>query len=318
MAHAALAALVGCYDPRPNPGSPCSDTMPCPSALRCIAGFCGGPQMIDPDGMPPPGDDAPDGSPFIDSDGDGLMDADDNCPGVANADQGNEDGDALGDDCDPCPIDANNTDSDGDGVGDACDPHPAAGGDQIVAFSGFHAGVPTGWQAIGQAAAMGDDLQLTTVAGNHTAIVPPVATITNGTVTTFMTVDSEPADNGCGGPCDAASTITMPYDPTQDQGVFCELYTPVAGSTNNRDISLWDSAPQIERGRKVFGWKNGIGYKLVLTRQGNNYACSAAENGTNPQNANGQTGSTPGQLKPAIAIYGSNVHVAYMLVVKSP
>ena len=313
----ALAALVGCYDPRPNPGSPCSDTMPCPSALRCIDGFCGGPQANDPDGSPPPID-MVDGSPFIDSDGDGKMDADDNCRDVPNADQGNEDGDAFGDVCDPCPIDSNNTDGDSDGVGDACDPHPGMGGDQIVAFDGFHNGVPAGWQAIGMATAMGDDLQLTTVAGNHTAIVPPIASITNGTVTTFMTVDSEPADNSCGGPCDAASTVSMPYDPSADQGIFCELYTPVAGNTNNRGLSLWDSQPQVERGGKQFNWKSATGYKLVLTRQGNGYSCTAAENGQNPQTVNGQSGSNPAQLKPSIAIYGSNVHVAYMLVVKSP
>jgi len=92
----------------------------------------------------------------------------------------------------------------------------------------------------------------------------------------------------------------------------------VAGTTNNREVSLFESLNVVERGKKLFNWKTATPYKLVLTRQGNNYACSAAENGANPQAANGQTGAQPAQLKPAIAIYGSNVHVAYMLVVKSP
>jgi len=308
--------LVGCYDPQPRAGSPCSETMPCPSALRCIEGFCGGAPGDDTDGAPNP---TGDGTPTaLDRDGDGVNDTDDNCVDIGNADQGNEDSDALGDECDPCPIEGNNTDGDGDGVGDACDPHPGAPGDTIVAFSGFHAGVPTGWQVIGQVAPMGDELSLTTVAGNHTALIPPVTAIANGTITTVMTVDAEPPDNACGGPCDAASTVTMPYDPNQDQGVFCELYSPVAGSANNRTISLWDSLAQIERGKRAFPWTLGVAYKVALTRTGNSYACAAAQTGLSPVQTAGQTGATPQQAKPAVALYGSSARVQYVLVVKSP
>ena len=166
-----LLALAGCYDPHPIAGAPCSESEPCPTGLSCVAHICGGVLPDDsPDGNAGGAIDGPvDGivTP-TDLDGDGIEDVDDNCPSVLNPGQGNEDGDRFGDACDPCPIEANDnpTDPDGDGVADGCDPHPNATGDAIAVFEGFHAGVPGGWQAIGNIASDGDSLSFTTPADN--------------------------------------------------------------------------------------------------------------------------------------------------------
>jgi hypothetical protein len=80
-----------------------------------------------------------DGAP-VDTDGDGVDDDSDNCPAVPNQDQYDEDTDLRGDACDGCPhrFDPEQPDGDGDHVNDLCDPAPAAGGDAIVFFDGFH------------------------------------------------------------------------------------------------------------------------------------------------------------------------------------
>lgn len=259
--------------------------------------------------------DAPDGSVAIgDRDKDGIPDTSDNCPDIANPDQGNEDGDKFGDACDPCPIEANNTpsDPDGDGVADGCDPHPTTAGDHIVVFQGFHRGVPADWLVVGTAVQAGDDVSLTSVGGNHTAIVPPLPSIANGTVTTSMIVDATV------GNIDSAATIAMPYDPVNDQGIFCETYAPDATSSNGHYVSLWDSLAQMERGKRTFAWSIATSYRVALTRTGNNYACSVTAAGGMPQTATGSTGSAPAASKPTIAVYGANARAAWMLVVSSP
>jgi hypothetical protein len=312
--------LVACYNPHLLPGAPCSEREPCPTGQACIAGVCGGPEGGGVDATP--GIDAAAGADaalgndatlsIADRDGDGVADASDNCPDVANPDQGNEDGDALGDACDPCPIDTNNADPDGDGVAGICDPHPTTPGDRILVFEGFHRGIPPTWQVDGTAVPSGDGVALTTAVDNHTALVPPIAAMANGTVMTNLVVDAT-----VGGP-DAAVTIALPYDPSQDQGIFCELYAPNAGSTSGRYVSLWDSPAQAERAKRNFAWSTATAYQVVLTRSGNNYACSVTASGGQPQTANSSTNSTTSQSKPTIATYGANAHVAWMLVVSSP
>jgi thrombospondin type 3 repeat protein len=306
-----LLGLAACFDPHPVRGAPCATEAECPIGQACVASVCGGLASITVDaGLDaPPGVDA---SPIADRDGDGVADATDNCPDIANPDQGNEDGDALGDACDPCPIDVNNADPDGDGVGGSCDPHPTTPGDKIVAFEGFHRGIPAAWQIVGTAATSGDDAVVTTVAGNHTAVVPPVASIANGTVMASVVVDATV------GTADAAMTIGLPYDPAQDQGIFCELYAPNAGSANGHYVALWDSPAQNERAKRNFAWTAATAYRMVLTRTGKDYLCSATPAGGQAQTANGSTSSTTTQSKPTLAAYGANAHVAWMLVVSSP
>jgi len=313
-----LLALAACYNPILRAGAPCSDREPCPSGQACVAGVCGGggteSSLVDaqPEGDAPPVHDAP--ILIADRDGDGVPDASDNCPNIANPDQGNEDGDKFGDACDPCPIEANNTpsDPDGDGVADGCDPHPSTPGDKILLFEGFHHGIPGSWQVVGSAAAMADEVALTTVAGNHTAIVPPIAAMANGTVTASLIVDATV------GNADAAAAVMLPYDPMQDQGIFCELYAPNAGSTSGHYVSLWDSPQQVERAKRSFAWAAATPYRVAITRTGNNYACLVTPNGSQPQTASGSTSSTPAQLKPSIATYGANARAAWLLVVSSP
>lgn len=305
-----LLGLVGCYDPQLRPGAPCSDREPCPSGQECVAGVCGGTAVEVVDAAPA-GDAA---IAIADQDLDGIPDAADNCPKDANPDQGNEDGDKLGDACDPCPIEASDTpsDPDGDGVADGCDPHPNAPGDKLVLFEGFHRGIPASWQVIGSAAAMGDDAALVTVAGNHTALVPPIATMANGTVTAGLIVDATV------GVDDSATTVTMPYSPTDDQGMFCELYAPIAGSSNGRYVSLWDSLASIERARRGFSWTTATPYRVALSRTGNTYVCAVTPNGGLPQTASGSSNSTPAASQVSIAVYGASARAAWLLVVSSP
>jgi hypothetical protein len=310
---AVLPGLAACYDPVLTAGAPCDDRSPCPSGQACIASVCGGPERGTVDaGID---SDMPDAGPMIaDRDGDGVPDASDNCPDVKNPDQGNEDGDMFGDACDPCPIEASNTpsDPDGDGVAGICDPHPNTAGDHIVLFEGFHRGVPGTWQVIGTATQVGDEVSLTSVAGNHTALVPPIPSMANGTITTSLIVDATL------GTADAGATVMLPYSPSDDQGIFCELYAPNAASTSGHYVSLWDSPAQNERARRNFAWANATAYRVALTRTGNNYACSVTANGGQPQTASDSTNSTTAESKPSIATYGANARAAWMLVVSSP
>jgi hypothetical protein len=308
----AACGLAACYDPRPLPGAPCSEVEPCPSGQQCIAGACArGGAIVDASG-------GGDGSMTItDRDSDGVADTTDNCADIANGDQVNEDGDRFGDACDPCPIEANNTpgDPDGDGVADGCDPHPAAAGDRIVAFEGFAHPLPAGWQVIGTAMQTGSELVLTAAAGNHTALVPPVLSIANGTITASMIVDATV------GTLAAGATLVMPYDPAQHQGIACELYAPNATLSTGHYISIYDSPADMERAKRVFAWTIATPYRMTMTRSGgngSNYACSVTPNGAAAQTATGQTTATPAASKPGIMVYSTNARAAWMLVVASP
>ncbi|MBC7975571.1 MAG: hypothetical protein H7138_11365, partial [Myxococcales bacterium] len=269
-----VSVFVACFNPKPPLGAPCDEGSPCPDGQLCVARMC----TVAPD---PLGSDAGIGSgsdagagidalPMaVDRDGDQVANDDDNCPDLANPDQGNEDGDLVGDVCDPCPIDVSAADPDGDGVAGSCDPRPNNGGDRIVAFDGFHRPPPDTWRLVGQQEQRDDALLLSTVANNHAAASPPVLSIANGTVTASVTVDATV------GAFDSATTVMLPYDPESDEGVFCEIYSPEADSTNGRTVSLWDSAPEVERGVKSFAWSTATPYRLALTRNGNNYSCAA-------------------------------------------
>jgi len=311
-----LLALAACYNPTITTGVPCNELSACPVGQACVAGVCGGLAVgvdaaVEVDAAP--ASDGPSGS-IVDRDGDGVADAVDNCPDVANPDQGNEDGDKFGDACDPCPIEASDTpsDPDGDGVAGICDPHPTTPGDHLMLFEGFHRGIPSSWQVVGTASPSGDDAVVTTVAGNHTALIAPITAIANGTITAAVTIDATL------GNADAAMTVVMPYDPTSDQGIFCELYAPNAGSASGHYVSLWDSPAQSERDRRNFAWTAATPYRVALTRKGTGYTCSVTPNGGTAQTTSATTSSNPAQARASVASYGANAHVAWVLVVSSP
>jgi len=308
-----VLALAGCYAPHLVAGAPCDEAAPvCPEGQACVGGVCGGPQAL-VDARAGAGSGTTDALPLaLDNDQDGVPNDADNCPDLANADQANEDGDKLGDACDPCPIDANDmpTDSDGDGVADACDPHPNIAGDKLVLFEGFHTGIPATWNVVGTAAAGNDEIALTTVADNHTAVVAPLGPLANATVTASLIVDMQV------GAFDSAATVTLPYDASSDEGIFCELYAPMANSSNGRYISLWDAPNQVERAMNSFAWTTGVPYRVSLARSGNKYTCTVS-NG-NAHVAQGQSGASVPAGNAGIAMYGADARAQWLMIITSP
>jgi hypothetical protein len=254
------------------------------------------------------------GSGMNDIDGDGIADAVDNCPTTSNANQGNEDGDVLGDACDPCPIDPATppSDPDGDGVSDSCDPRPTQAGDSILVFEGFHAGVPMTWQVIGPVQQSGDDIVMTGVGGNRGALVPPVDVPANATVSMKGTITASV------GNADSALAVVTPYDPNQDQGVYCELYAPNAGSSTGRQIDIWDSLPAVERANKPYSWQINTAYTVVERRAGSGYGCNITPMAGGTQAISASTGSMPAASKAAVFTYGATASIAWMMVVTSP
>jgi hypothetical protein len=253
-----------------------------------------------------------------DRDGDHVADEVDNCPDTPNTNQGNEDGDALGDACDPCPIDANNTDTDGDGVGDACDPHPNAGGDKLVLFEGFKTGIPSAWNVVGFApTASTEDGVLPLVANNHTAIIPPLGALANGTLTADLTIDNVGANA-------SNNSIGLPYDKGADNGIWCELDYD-STQNPNKILGLYDSYKSTPMGpgdylqTNNYSWSPGLEYKLVLQRNGNNYNCSETTGGVT-KTANNSTGDGNNVADPYVTvwIYNAGVHVHWMMLVTSP
>jgi hypothetical protein len=314
MRRAVLAALLvgGCYQPSPPYGAPCDLRHPCPSTQSCIAGTCGGhddtmadarvTSMVDAmvDGM----------ITATDLDGDGVPNTMDNCPNYSNPNQANEDGDPLGDPCDPCPIDPASppSDPDNDGVSDSCDPRPTTAGDTILVFEGFKGGVvPSNWQVQGTASPAGDGVNLNSSA--YAGIVPPVTIAASGMVMIKATILQTIGQN------DSTLAVVMHHEPNQDKGMYCELYAPNAGSTNGREIDLWDSGAQVERGKTAYAWQTNVAYVLSQRATGNNFTCSATPMGGTATSTSG-SGATPGANTGAF-IYGANVNIAWMLVVAS-
>ncbi|HEY5921700.1 MAG TPA: hypothetical protein VIV11_08515 [Kofleriaceae bacterium] len=305
----AWVVLAGCYAPEFPLGAPCTTDSDCPASQHCVAGYCGGSEVADDASS----DDA-DGEVSIDDpDGDGIAGAEDNCPDVANADQANEDADKWGDVCDPCPIEANDTpsDPDGDGVADGCDPSPMTPGDQIVLFEGFHAAPPSTW-IIGGAVIVGDDIRMVATGTNHTFMSPPLDAPTNVTLMTRVIIEETTGNN------DADFGLAVPYNPANDDSVRCELYSPDATQTANRDLSIWDSMRDVEVGSRQFAWVTGTPYLLSLRRTGNDYACRVSEPAAAPVTTSGNTPSMPAQPKLALRAYAASTLISYVLIVQSP
>ena len=310
----ASVVLVGCYSPTFKTGAPCTTDSDCPSVQHCVNGTCGGMDVsVDaPNGSIDDGDvDAE--IPLGDPDGDGLAGAADNCPTISNANQYNEDGDKLGDACDPCPIEANDTpsDPDGDGVADGCDPNPTTAGNQIALFEGFHAALPAGWM-VSSAVQVGDDVRITASGTNHGYISPPLDAPTKVTVMTRVTIEQTTGNN------DADIGVSSVYNPANDDGVLCELYSPTATSTANRIVSLWDSIKSNDIGNQAFPFVTGTPYLVTTERAGANYTCRASTVAGTPVTATGTTTSAPAQQKYALRVYAASTLVSYILIVTNP
>jgi hypothetical protein len=249
-----------------------------------------------------------------DRDGDGIPDSADNCRDVANTDQANEDGDMFGDACDPCPTVADNapTDTDGDGVADACDPNPQTPGDKIALFEGFHRGVPNWARSLHWTAATE---ALRVASANDSTVeflVLPIADPDHITLSAQVVIEQTIA----GGDDDI--DLVVPDDVNNDDGVDCELYEPRTGMAN-RQLALFDDLKNggDDLSSTPLAWTNNTAYKLVLTRKGTSFSCSAA--GSAAPLLTG-TSTTRGGTDPAAVIraYGLTARIDWVMVVRSP
>ncbi len=286
-----MFVVVGCYAPTPPVGIACDPLAPhCPRGQTCITGATGatcetggggGPfdAPVDvPDDAPTPDGslDAamPDATVALDTDGDTVLDAVDNCVMRPNTNQFNEDGDRFGDVCDPCPpiADDNPADGDGDGVADACDPRPTLGGDSIMLFEGFQAGLPTtGWAKTGTWSAAGG-----TVSGDASAgkamLTAPGSTTGRLTVSTSMRMDAVPATG------DGAAGIVDAYDLTAKTGIYCHLTTWGATNTPLVINAVASAGTVIDTG--VFDIVAGTTYALSSRRDADARSCSGSHGAT--------------------------------------
>ena len=310
-----IIALGACYAPQATPGAPCDDDSQCPFGQMCIGRVCGGTigsgenfgdapaggdssQLIDSAPLPP------DASSAADRDGDGIPNTSDNCPDVSNPDQHDEDGDGVGDVCDACPVSANNADGDGDGVGDACDPNPTAAGDKIVAFAGFGAGIPVGWQHLGTVTQVGDDIQLS--GGNNAPFISaPGPAPAKGTVSARVQILSNTFDSGIG--------VSLTYDINTSLGVTCELYQ-MTNNAGSRKLSLYDylgAGSELAAG--TLAWSLSTPYVVSMTRAGTNHTCKAG--GATATTSTGDSGAQPSA---AIEQFYVTTQISWMMVVSSP
>jgi hypothetical protein len=301
----ASIALAACYSPSVPLGAPCNPGDACPDGQACIASKC----VIAPtggvDAAAMPGD----------RDDDGVSDVADNCADVANADQANEDGDTFGDACDPCPPVADSApavDTDGDGVADACDPNPQVPGDKIALFEGFHHGVPNWARSLHWTAAT-DAVRVASPNDSTVEfLVLPIADLDRITLSAQVVIEQTIP----GGDDDI--DLVVPEDVNNDEGVDCELYEPPGGMAN-RQLALFDDLKNggDDLSSTLLAWTNNTAYKLVLTRRGTSFTCSAA--GTAAPLLLG-TSTTKGGTDPAAVIraYGLTAHVDWVMVVRSP
>jgi hypothetical protein len=254
---------------------------------------------------------SPDMSSNTDIDGDGVPNTTDNCPMFSNPGQGNEDADMLGDGCDPCPIEAVNppVDPDLDGVSDGCDPRPTTPGDSITVFEGFHNGVPQNWQLLGNATQSGDDINLSSVADG--ALAPP------GTPPVNAVVSIKARINNTLGNVDAVLAVSTHMD-LVSSGVFCEIYTPDANSTNNRTLELYKPPDMNPFSSKQYAWQTNTVYVLKSRRTNNtSFTCTVTPNGGATDQVTGTANVNPANAKAGMFLYGANVNISWLMIVAS-
>jgi hypothetical protein len=303
---AGLLLIAACYTPQIAPGVPCSTDGLCPEGQVCMETVCQIPGAID----------ASVDTKAPDRDNDGVPDMMDNCPDVANPDQANEDDDKFGDACDPCPPFKNDSpgDPDHDGVGDPCDPNPMVFGDHIELFESFHHGLPA-WTKTANWTAVDDSLEVTAAAGTKEYLVVPVQNPDRVTVFASAIITAVPAA------ADHFLDIAVPNDTTNNAGIQCELYQPMAET--GRYLSLWDGFFQSFTGREIGSsplmWANTTEYIISLTRVGPSYSCEVSDpTPTLRLKAAGTSSSTTTTPTAVIRANSLTARIKWVMVVRSP
>jgi hypothetical protein len=262
----------------------------------------------DPAACPTCGDGGlPDGVDPNDWDGDGVPNDEDNCPFVVNGFQLNKDGDRFGDVCDPCPqiADDDPLDTDGDGVGDACDPNPTLPGDRIVLFEGFHAGIPVGWERIGNwSAAPG-------AARGSAGAVPALLAVRatdreREVVSASITIDSLSGDASQAGVIDNKLA-------TQPSGIACVVADTQASAPA---LTVYDVASPGGAQTAAYELTVGATYTVQLRRNNAFYEC-AAHRGGPPAVATISVGQSNIPYLSGLVVVGATVRVHWLMVVES-
>jgi len=113
----------------------------------------------------------------------------------------------------------------------------------------------------------------------------------------------------------------LPYNPTADSGVYCQLHAPDPATATGRELSLWDAPAAMERAMNQFVWEFATPYRLAMTRTGTSCGCTlspdapAAKVVVSPAPA---PCSAVANANPAVVAVGTSAHLAWILVVSSP
>jgi hypothetical protein len=326
----ALSAIAACFQPHTPTGAPCDPTAPsCPSGQTCVttAGIAtcelpgGGAQdggiadALADGSVPPDGQIGSGSASTLDSDGDGIPDAMDNCPTVANHDQHDEDGDKIGDVCDTCPVDKLDTDPDNDGVSGLCDPNPQTAGDSIVFFDGFES-TPTksgGFDIVG---AWTTSSGSTSISGDPDFAITARGEPSHGdeTVQANVTIMDATGSSLAGPGAGAGVALGMPSG--GDGGVGCLVGVDATSGSGTDVIALVDLAAGEPIMEGSATWTAGKSFRLVLTRAGNTFTCSAP--GLNASVSAPAELGTPPNPEFGVVVVSASARFDWTLLVHSP
>jgi hypothetical protein len=158
----------------------------------------------------------------------------------------------------------------------------------------------------------GDDIKFTASGSNQAIVSLPPDAPANVSIMTRVLIEQTTGNN------DADVGVSAIYNPSNDTGIRCELYSPTATQTANRIISAWDSIKKVELGNQQFAWVTGTPYSLSMDRAGTNYVCRTSASGGTPASANGNSTSAPAQQKFVLRAYAATVSFSYVLIVTNP
>lgn len=311
MRAASVLLFVACYAPATPSGVPCATGSGprCPGDQVCVqqgaTEVCVRPGDVPVD-APAPIDAEPDGSPFVDSDGDMVPDSTDNCRTTPNASQYDEDADALGDACDPCPPIAANTDGDGDGVGDACDPNPMIAGDTLVLFEGFNTAVPDSWNRMGTWTFQNGAAAVMVANDARAYLAPPLAPDMTGTASAAVMPLAVGASNQ-----HRSIGVTDPLGlPGALAGIECQLFT----DGNARRFGLYNVAQDNTFESTSLAWAVNTRYVVRQQRTGDSYRCTVDDQ----VQEDSSSSFVLGTAAIAVRTQGISGSFAWLMYVESP